>query len=73
MVYDDDRGGVFPREKTGGQPTSLLMGEGVSRDREVTKTQASDRAITETKSKIRANTMTFFAQSLNEESRAGSY
>ena len=53
MVYDDGIAVVFfHAQKTGGKPPSLaLMGEGVSRDREVTKTQTSDRAITETKSK----------------------
>jgi hypothetical protein len=52
-VYDDGIAVVFSHaKKTGGQPPSLaLMGEGVSRDREVTKTHSSDRAITETKSK----------------------
>ena len=53
MVYDDGIAVVFLHARqTGGQPSPLaLIGEGVSRDRKVTKTQASDRAITETKSK----------------------
>jgi hypothetical protein len=53
VVYDDGVAMVFCHVlNTGGQPSSLaLMGGGVSRDREVTKTKASDRAITETKSK----------------------
>ncbi len=52
-VYDDGIAVVYSHAQvTGGQPNSLaLMGEGTSRDRKVTKTQASDRAITETKSK----------------------
>jgi len=52
-VYDDGVAVVFyPAEKAVAQPASLARnGEGVSRDREVTKTQASDRPITETKSK----------------------
>jgi hypothetical protein len=53
VVYDDGIAVVFSQaQKMGGQPASFARnGEGVSRDREVTKTEASDRAITETKSK----------------------
>jgi hypothetical protein len=53
LVYDDGVAVVFfQTQKAGAQPSSLaLIGGEVSRDREVTKTQASDRAITETKSK----------------------
>ncbi|MBZ5625879.1 MAG: hypothetical protein LAQ69_45400 [Acidobacteriia bacterium] len=53
VVYDDRVALVFrSASRTVGQPPSIaLTGEGVSRDREVTKTQASDRAITETKTK----------------------
>jgi hypothetical protein len=52
-TYEDGVAVVFSQaQKTGATPASLaLTGGGISRDREVTKTQASDRAITETKSK----------------------
>jgi hypothetical protein len=53
VVYDDGVALVFrSAKKTAGQPLSAAGdGDGESRDREVTKTQARDQAITEHKSK----------------------
>jgi hypothetical protein len=53
VVYDDGVALVFrSAQKTAGQPLSAAgNGDGESRDREVTKTQARDQAITEHKSK----------------------
>jgi len=53
VVYDDGISVVFhSTQRAGGAQSSVaLNGNGVSRDREVTKTKTSDRAITETKSK----------------------
>jgi len=53
VVYDDGVALIFrSREKTVGKTTSAAhQGAGPGRDREVTKTQASDQAITEGKTK----------------------
>jgi hypothetical protein len=52
VVYDDGVALVFrPRARGVEERVSAAMGVGGGRDREVTKTQASDRPITETKSK----------------------
>jgi hypothetical protein len=53
VVYDDGIALVFrPAGRTVGTQVSFAgMGEGTGRDREVTKTEASDRAITRTTSK----------------------
>ena len=53
VVYDDGVALIFrSTEKTAGKSTSVAyQGSGTGRDREVTKTQASDQAITEKKTK----------------------
>lgn len=53
VVYDDGKALVFrPTRPIGGEPVSAAVTSGgESRDREVTKTEASDRAITRAKSK----------------------
>jgi hypothetical protein len=53
VVYDDGVALIFrSTEKTGGKTTSVAyQASGAGRDREVTKTQASDQAITERKTK----------------------
>ncbi len=52
VVYDDGVALVFRPSQTAAKTLSIaLTSEGVSRDREVTKTKARDRAITETKTK----------------------
>ena len=53
VVYDDGVALVFrSKSKTAGNPISTtLPGDGRGRDREVTKTQARDRAITDSKTK----------------------
>jgi hypothetical protein len=52
VVYDDGVAVVFrSARKTGKAPFSVTAGDGSGRDREVTKTQASDRPITQYKSK----------------------
>ena len=50
VVYDDGVALVFrSAQKSAGEPISAATGGGRGRDREVTKTEASDRAITKTK------------------------
>jgi hypothetical protein len=51
LVYDDGIALVFrSAQAAGGAPVSAAsQGSGISRDREVTKTQASSPSITETK------------------------
>jgi hypothetical protein len=53
VVYDDGVALIFrSNEKTAGKTKSVAqLGSGAGRDREVTKTQASDQAITEKKTK----------------------
>jgi hypothetical protein len=52
LVYDDGRALAFRSiDRTAGEPLSAATGDGTGRDREVTKTQTSDRPITETKTK----------------------
>jgi hypothetical protein len=52
VVYDDGMALVFrPTGRNGGDVSAALTSGRVGRDREVTKTEASDRAITLTKSK----------------------
>jgi len=52
VVYDDGMALVFrPNSRNGGDVSAALTSGGVGRDREVTKTDTSDRAITLTKSK----------------------
>ena len=53
VVYDDGIALVFRSESrtAGAQVSAAKRGGGEGRDREVTKTQTSDRAITETKPK----------------------
>jgi hypothetical protein len=53
VVYDDGRALVFRSNgrESGVQASAATLGGGEGRDREVTKTEASDQAITETKPK----------------------
>jgi hypothetical protein len=59
LVYDDGKALVFRSnvergllgERAAGEPLSAASGDGTGRDREVTKTQTSDRPITESKTK----------------------
>ena len=51
LVYDDGISLVFRSATAGTRIPSADSGEGTGRDREVTKTQASDRPITKTESK----------------------
>jgi hypothetical protein len=52
LVYDDGSALVFrSNERTAGEPLSAADRDGNGRDREVTKTQASDRQITEPRTK----------------------
>jgi hypothetical protein len=57
VVYDDGIAVVFRANgpigvhERGTQVSAAKVGDGAGRDREVTKTQASDQAITETKPK----------------------
>jgi len=47
VVYDDGVAVVFRSTKAGKAPVSVTAGDGTGRDREVTKTQASDLGITQ--------------------------
>jgi len=50
VVYDDGIAVVFrSAAKSAGTPNSIISGDGTSRDREITKTEASDRRITNNK------------------------
>ncbi|SPE39802.1 conserved hypothetical protein [Candidatus Sulfopaludibacter sp. SbA3] len=52
VVYDDGVAVVFrPSKKTAGTTNSITAGDGSCRDREITKTEASDRRITKNKTK----------------------
>jgi hypothetical protein len=52
VVYDDGVAVVFrSANKAAGTTNSIIAGDGTGRDREVTKTQASDQRITENKKK----------------------
>jgi len=64
VVYDDGIALVFrSTQAAGGNSISLARSdEGTGRDREVTKTQASDRPITEIKLKLRSDHNDVFAQ-----------
>ena len=50
VVYDDGIAVVF-RPKTEGTTNSVTVGDGAGRDREVTKTEASDHRVTQNKTK----------------------
>jgi len=50
VVYDDGIAVVFRSSAKGaGKPNSIISGDGTSRDREITKIEASDRRITDNK------------------------
>lgn len=51
VVYDDGVAVVFRSRKTAGITNSVTAGDGTGRDREITKTEASDRRITQNKTK----------------------